>query len=58
MSEISKILKSYILSVIITVMITLVFCGIFTAKGNTETMLFGNTSLLPKQALRCIISLY
>lgn len=41
MSEMSRIFKSYILSAMITVLITLIFCGVFIAKNNTDTMLFG-----------------
>lgn len=41
MSEMLKILKSYFLSALTAVLITLVFCGIFIAKNNTEMMLFG-----------------
>ena len=41
MSELSKILKTYYLSVIITVLTTLVFCGVFIAQNNTDKMLFG-----------------
>lgn len=49
MSEMSKIIRSYFLSVIITVLITLIFCGVFIAKNNTDAMLFGvakNTAVL------------
>lgn len=41
MSETGKIFRSYILSSMITVLITLIFCGVFIAKNNTDTMLFG-----------------
>jgi|GEM_PF-4734632 len=41
MTELSKILKAYYLSAIITVLTTLIFCGIFIAQNNTEKMLFG-----------------
>lgn len=60
MSEMSKIFRSYLVSVMIAVLITIAFCGVFTAKSNTETMLFGSnilTPLLPKQSVSCIINL-
>lgn len=41
MTEIKKILKSYLISVIITILTTIVFCGLFIAQTNTTEMLFG-----------------
>ncbi len=41
MTELSKIIRSFYLSVIITVLTTLVFCGVFIAQANTDKMLFG-----------------
>ena len=41
MTEMKRILKSYLISVIITVLTTIIFCGIFIAETNTEKMLFG-----------------
>lgn len=41
MTEIKKILKSYLISVIITILTTIVFCGLFIAQTNTNEMLFG-----------------
>ena len=41
MNELTKIVKSYLLSVIITILTTIVFCGIFIVQTNTDRMLFG-----------------
>ena len=41
MTELSKIIRSYYLSVIITVLTTLILCGVFIAQSNTDKMLFG-----------------
>lgn len=41
MTELSKIIRSFYLSVIITVFTTLIFCGVFIAQSNTDKMLFG-----------------
>ncbi len=41
MTELSKIIRSYVLSVIITLLTTLIFCGIFIVQNNTHKMLFG-----------------
>lgn len=41
MTELFKILKNYLLCLILVVLITLFICSIFIAKNNTETMLFG-----------------
>lgn len=41
MTELSKIIRSFYLSVIITVLTTLIFCGVFIAEANTDKMLFG-----------------
>lgn len=41
MTELQKIIRSYYLSVIITVLTTLIFCGVFIAQANTDKMLFG-----------------
>ncbi len=41
MNEVSKIIKSYLLSVIITILTTIVFCGLFIVQTNTDKMLFG-----------------
>lgn len=41
MSELAKIIKAYFLSSAIAVLITVIFCGVFIAKSNTDTMLFG-----------------
>lgn len=41
MTELSKIIRSYLLSVIVTVLTTLIFCGVFIAQSNTDKMLFG-----------------
>lgn len=41
MTETKRILKNYLISVIITVLTTIIFCGIFIAQNNTDKMLFG-----------------
>ena len=41
MTELSKIIRRYYLLVIITVLTTLIFCGVFIAQANTDKMLFG-----------------
>ncbi len=41
MSELTKILKYYLLSVISIVLTTLLICSVFIAEINTDTMLFG-----------------
>lgn len=41
MTELSKIIKGYLISAILIVLTTIVFCGIFTAQNETQTMLFG-----------------
>lgn len=41
MTELSGIIKSYLISVIITVLTTIIFCGVFIAQNNTDRMLFG-----------------
>ncbi|MCH5190937.1 MAG: hypothetical protein J1F23_02090 [Oscillospiraceae bacterium] len=41
MSELSRIVRSFLISSIITLLITLAFCGVFIAEGNTARMLFG-----------------
>ena len=41
MTETKRILKSYLISVIITVLTTIIFCGIFIVQNNTDKMLFG-----------------
>lgn len=41
MTELSKIIRSFFLSVTITVLTTLIFCGVFIAQSNTDKMLFG-----------------
>lgn len=41
MTEMSKIIRSYFLSVIVTVLTTLIFSGVFIAQSNTDKMLFG-----------------
>lgn len=41
MTELSKIIRSFYLSVIVTILTTLVFCGVFIAQSNTDNMLFG-----------------
>ena len=41
MSELTKILKYYLLSVILIVLTTLLICSVFIAEINTDTMLFG-----------------
>lgn len=41
MTELSKIIRSYLLSVIVTVLTALIFCGVFIAQTNTDKMLFG-----------------
>lgn len=41
MTELTRIIKNYLISVIITVLTTIIFCGIFIAQSNTDRMLFG-----------------
>ena len=41
MPETKRILKSYLISVILTVLTTIIFCGIFIVQTNTDKMLFG-----------------
>lgn len=41
MKEINKILKVYLLCVIVTILTTLFLCSVFIAKTNTDIMLFG-----------------
>ncbi len=41
MTELYRILRSYYLSVIVTVLTTLIFCGVFIAQSNTDKMMFG-----------------
>ncbi len=41
MSETKRILRSYLLSTIITVLTTMVVCGFFIVQTNTNQMLFG-----------------
>lgn len=41
MTELTRIIKNYLISVIITVLTTIIFCGIFIAQANTDRMLFG-----------------
>lgn len=41
MTETTKLLKSFILSSIITLLITLSLCGFFIVQENTGEMLFG-----------------
>lgn len=41
MTELSKILKNFLLSVIITVLMTILICSIFIVNTNTDMMLFG-----------------
>lgn len=41
MTEISKIIKSYLICVIITVLTTLLICSVFIVRINTDIMLFG-----------------
>lgn len=48
MTETKRILKSYLISVIITVLTTIIFCGIFIAQTNTDKMLFGSKNVAIK----------
>ena len=41
MTELSKILKNFLLCVIITVLTTLLISSVFIVNTNTEMMLFG-----------------
>ena len=41
MTELSKIIKKFLLSVIITVLITILISSVFIVNTNTDTMLFG-----------------
>lgn len=41
MTELRRILKSYLISVIVTILTTLLLCSIFIAQFNTDKMLFG-----------------
>ena len=41
MSEITKLLKNFILSSMVTLLITLAICGLFIVQENTGKMLFG-----------------
>ncbi len=41
MTEITRLLKNYLICVIITILTTLLVCSIFIAQINTDTMLFG-----------------
>lgn len=41
MSETTKIIKNFILSSIVTLLITLSLCGFFIVQENTGRMLFG-----------------
>lgn len=41
MTETKRIIKSYLLSVIITVLTTIVICGCFIVQNETSKMLFG-----------------
>ena len=41
MTELSKILKNFLLSVIITVLMTVLISSIFIVNTNTDMMLFG-----------------
>ncbi len=41
MTELSKILKNFLLSVIITVLMTILISSIFIVNTNTDMMLFG-----------------
>lgn len=41
MSELTQIIKGFLISSIITLVVTLAFCGVFIAQANTERMLFG-----------------
>lgn len=41
MRELTRIIKAYLICVIVTVLTTLLICSIFIAKTNTDIMLFG-----------------
>ncbi len=41
MSEIKRILKGYLISVIVTVLTTILLCSVFIVQNNTDKMLFG-----------------
>ena len=41
MTELSVIMKSFLISVITTVLTTIIFCGIFIVQTNTDRMPFG-----------------
>lgn len=41
MTELSKILKSYLLCLTLVILTTLLICSLFIAKTNTDIMLFG-----------------
>jgi hypothetical protein len=39
--ELKKIVKAYLVSTILFILLTIVLCGVFIAEQNTEKMLFG-----------------
>ncbi len=41
MSELSSLIKSFILSSMVTLLITIALCGLFIVQENTGKMLFG-----------------
>ena len=41
MTETKRILKSYLISVIVTILTTIIICGVFIVETNTDRMLFG-----------------
>ncbi len=41
MSELTKIVKNFLLTSILILLATAVLCGVFIAKTGTENMLFG-----------------
>lgn len=41
MTELSVIIKSFLISVITTVLTTIIICGVFIVETNTDKMLFG-----------------
>lgn len=41
MTELSRLVRVYLISTIITILTTIVICGLFIVQTNTDKMLFG-----------------